>query len=127
MVVAALTCGALAACAAQRIANREDLMAAAGFTVIPSNTPARASELLMLPRDQFVMRTAANGQLEYVFADPVDCNCLYIGNQGNYAAFRRELFQQHLANEAELTALTYQNAWNWNGWNWGPWGPGWWS
>jgi hypothetical protein len=119
MVAAALTCSALAACAAQRIENREDLMAAAGFTVIPANTPDRESELLTLPRDRFVMRTATNGQLEYVFADPMDCNCLYVGNQGNYAAFRSELFQQHLANEAELTALTYQNAGNWNGWKLG--------
>lgn len=122
-----MICGALAACASQQIVTRDNLIAAAGFTAITANTPERKSEMLTLPRDRFVTRTAADKQLEYVYADPVDCNCLYIGNEENYAALRSELFQQHLANAAEFSALTYQYAWNWNGWNWDLWGPGRWS
>lgn len=129
IATAALAALTVAACATeqQRIASRENMLAAAGFTVLPANTAQRVTELATLPTAKFVMRTGRDGQTEYVFADPVDCNCLYIGNQTAYNNFRHEMFEQHLADEAQMTAMMYQDRWDWNRWNWGPWGPGWWS
>ena len=125
--IVAAVCISLAGCATpqERISQKEDRLAAAGFTVLPANTSERRAELDRLPPNKFVQRPHGD-QMEYVYADPVDCNCLYVGTQQNYGNYRQEMFQQHLADQQQMTAMMYQNAWNWNGWNWEPWGPGWW-
>ncbi len=127
VVPAIVACLSLTACATSQaqISQSEDLLAAAGFTVKPANTPAREHELHELPPNKFVTREKGD-EYEYVYADPVGCNCLYIGNQKAYGAFRRELFQQHIADEQQMTAMMYGRPWSWYGWSWGPWGPGWW-
>lgn len=124
----ALACYVVAGCATpqQQVAAQENLLAAAGFTVLPANTAERQSELAMLPPNRFIMRPNTAGALEYVYADPLNCNCLYIGTQMNYNSFRYEEFQLRLANQAQSTALLYSDAALWNRWDWGPWGPGWW-
>jgi hypothetical protein len=127
LVALTAACLALGACQtmAQRIGDKEDLLAAAGFTMRPANTPQRQSSLQQLPPNKFVPRTEKGGT-EYVYADPTVCNCLYIGDQKAYGAYKQELFARKIADEQAMTAMTYQNAWNWNRWDWGPWGPGWW-
>ncbi len=124
---AALGSCAIAGCATpqEQVAEQEGLIAAAGFTVLPANTPERQSELAMLPPHRFIMRTKASGEVEYVYADPLNCNCLYIGTQANFGEFNKEMFQLRLANQAQSTAMLYNDASIWNRFNWGPWGPGW--
>jgi hypothetical protein len=121
------TAFALTACAttAQRISGKEDTLAAAGFTMLPANTPARQAELHKLPPNKFVPRTTGD-TTQYVYADPVVCNCLYIGDQKAYGAYKQDMLAKKIADEQQMTAMTYQNAWDWGGWNWGPWGRGWW-
>jgi hypothetical protein len=118
---------ALAACetTAERVGNKEDTLAAAGFTVLPANTPARQAELHKLPANKFV-RKADGDKTEYVYADPVVCDCLYIGDQKAYGAYRQDLLSKRIADEEQMAALTYQDSWDWGGWDWGPWGAGWW-
>ncbi len=111
--------------AMQRIDRKENNLAAAGFTVVPANTPEREAELKQLPPNKFVPRTTGD-QVEYIYADPVNCNCLYIGDQKAYGAYRQQMLTQHFLDEQQMTAAMYQNAWDWSGWNWGPWGRGWW-
>lgn len=120
-------CLGVASCATpqERITQQEDRLAAAGFTVLPANNPTREAELHQLPPNKFIQRPRGD-RMEYVYADPVACNCLYIGTQANYGAYKQQMFQQHLADEQQMTAMLYQNSWDWNRWNWGPWGPGWW-
>ncbi|HTW38396.1 MAG TPA: hypothetical protein VMD49_07500 [Steroidobacteraceae bacterium] len=121
----------IAACATvqSRVASQEDLLAAAGFDVKPANTAEREAELKRLPADKFVTR-AKGDHFEYVYADPVVCNCLYVGNQSAFDAYKREVFQRHIADEQQLTAEMYQEPPGfWYGWNWAPWGWGpqfWW-
>jgi len=121
-------CLALSACETpqEQITNKEDLLAAAGFTVLPANTPERQMELSKLPPNKFMPRIAGD-VYEYIYADPVVCNCLYIGDQKAYGAYKMEVFTRNIANQQQMTAETYQDQWNWGGWNWGPWGPGWWG
>jgi predicted small secreted protein len=118
---------ALAACEtmAERVGNKEDILAAAGFTVLPANTLARQAELRKLPANKFV-RKADGDKTEYVYADPVVCDCLYIGDQKAYGAYRQDLLSKRIADEEQMAALTYQDSWDWGGWDWGPWGAGWW-
>ena len=113
----------IAACQteSQRVAEREDNLAAAGFIVRPANTPERQQMLHRLPPHTFVRRV--NGDLiHYVFADPLVCGCLYVGTQQAYNAYKLHQQQQNLADEEAMTAQSYADpAWSWAAW--GPVGP----
>jgi len=114
---------ALGACETQqqRITEREDKLAAAGFIIKPANTPERQAMLARLPPHRFVMRQ--NGDtIHYVYADPLVCGCLYVGTQEAYNQYKANQLAQHLADEQLMTAQTYSDAaWTWPAW--GPWGP----
>ena len=99
----------------------EDKLAAAGFIMKPANTPARQALLSRLPAHQFVLRQKGD-TLHYVYADPLVCDCLYIGTQQAYNQYRANQLAQQIATEQQLVAITYADAaWSWDAW--GPWGP----
>ena len=114
-------CLAISACASpqQRAVGREDLLAAAGFTVRPANTPARIASLNGLPPNKLVRRVRGDA-VRYVYADPLVCGCLYVGDQAAYGQYRQEMFQRRLVNEQAMTAQMNQDSWDD-----GPWGPMW--
>jgi hypothetical protein len=115
-----LSIGALTACETpqQKVTEREDNLAAAGFLVRPANTPERQAMLHRLPPHQFVQRV--NGDVvHYVYADPLVCGCLYVGTQQAYNQYKANQLQKNLADEQAMTAQTYSDA----TWNWGTWGP----
>ncbi|MDB5448224.1 MAG: uncharacterized protein JWQ97_3541 [Phenylobacterium sp.] len=126
-VAASAACVALAACqtTAQQIGSKEDLLAQAGFTVRPANTPQRQASLQQLPPNKFVQRTK-NDQTQYVYADPKVCGCLYIGDAKAYGTYKNDLLIRRIASDEEFNAMNYNGAWNWDRWDWGTWGPGWW-
>jgi hypothetical protein len=100
----------------------ENQLAAAGFVMKPANTPQRQTMLAKLPAHQFVIRTGQNGTLHYVWADPLVCDCLYLGTQANYDQFQKYQLQQQIATQQQLAAITYADSgWDWGAW--GPWGP----
>lgn len=97
---------------------QEDRLAAAGFVMKPASTPERQAMLGRLPAHQFLIRQ--NGDTtHYVYADPLVCDCLYVGTQQAYEQYRANALAQNLAAERQLVALTYSDA----AWSWGAWGP----
>ena len=123
-LIAAVAVLAVTGCVSpqQQIADHEDNLAAAGFQQHPANTPERQAMLNSLPPHHFVRRV--NGDtVTYIYADPLVCDCLYVGSQQAYGAYQLHIQQQRLADQQELTATTYANpGWDWGAW--GPWGPG---
>jgi hypothetical protein len=114
---------ALAACQTQQqiVAQHEDNLAAAGFIVRPANTPQRQEMLNRLPPHRFVQRVHGD-TVHYIYADPLVCDCLYVGTQEAYNQYKLHQQQQHLADEQQMTAQDYSDAaWRWDAW--GPWGP----
>jgi hypothetical protein len=111
-----IACAAVTGCAAQ-VQQKEDLLAAAGFTLVPANTPQRQAALAALPPHKFA-RQVRNNAVIFTYADPTICDCLYVGNQAAYDRYRQEVFAKNIANEQQMTAEAYQM-------QWGPWGPGW--
>ena len=109
-------CVAVSACAAQ-VQNKENMLAAAGFTLVPANTPQRQTSLAAMPPHKFV-RQLRNNMVIFTYADPTICDCLYVGNQAAYDRYRAEVFAKNLANEQQMTAQI-------NNMDWGYWGPGW--
>jgi hypothetical protein len=107
---------ALAGCA-NPVQTKEDMLAAAGFTLVPANTPERQASLSSLPPHKFVHQVRGNKVL-FTYADPTICDCLYVGDQAAYDRYRANVFQKQIADEQQMTAQI-------NEMNWGPWGPGW--
>jgi hypothetical protein len=117
-----LILGGISACQLQQndIIQHEDNLSGAGFVVRLANTAERQAMLHRLPANQFVRRESG-GVILYVYADPVACSCLYVGNQ---QAFDRYVSNQQwdLYGQEKIAALAYYDAaWNWDAW--GPWGP----
>jgi len=117
-LAALAACLLAAACATpqQRAEDRENLLSAAGFSVRPANTPARVASLRSLPANK-VVQQATGGTVRYVYADPLVCACLYVGDQAAFGRYRQEVFQRRLADEQAMTAQMNQSAWDY-----GPWG-----
>ncbi len=116
-LVAGLAVMAVAGCATpqQQVTQKEDLLAAAGFQVRPADSPHRVAAMKRLPPNKFVMKVV-NGNP--VYADPLDCNCVYFGTQQNWDAYKQEMFVKQLANEAQMTAVMDNEAWDWGPWRW---------
>src|ERR1044071_4324452 len=67
--------------------SKADALLASGFKMVPANTPERQTALRQLP-PQKVVRQVRNDKVVFVYADPVNCNCLYVGNATAYGAYR---------------------------------------
>lgn len=106
----------------ERVSQRENDLAAAGFEVRPANTPERQAMLNKLPPHRFVQRVHGS-TISYVYADPLVCDCLYVGSQPAYDRYRLYMQQKRLVDEQEMAAEMWSDpGWNWGAW--GPWGPG---
>ncbi|TDR93046.1 hypothetical protein [Enterovirga rhinocerotis] len=113
---------ALTACQSvpQAVQAKEDLLAAAGFVPQPANTPQRQASMRKLPPNKFVQQVR-NNQVVYLYADPIVCQCVYLGDQTAYGQYRQMVFQKSLADERRMTATMAQDSFDFG--PWGPWGP----
>ena len=59
-----------------------------GFVMRAADTPAKLARLRSFPKDKFVARKTAAGQLYYIYADPDLCVCAYVGTPQAMAAYR---------------------------------------
>ena len=73
----------------------------AGFVKATADSSEKLEKLLVLPPYKLVKRKI-DGQVAYVYADPTNCKCAYIGRPEQYAAFRQLMGSM---NEDEATAL----------------------
>jgi hypothetical protein len=124
LMMALLSMAGLTGClsASQQVQQKEDQLVAAGFILRPANTPERQDMLKRLPPHKFVKKVHGD-VVHYVYADPLVCDCLYVGTQEAYSKYQNYMQQKNLADEQQTTAELYSDpAWNWGAW--GPWGPG---
>ncbi len=66
--------------------DRESLLSASGFTVLPANTPQRQDMLAKLPPNR-VSQLIQGDKVSYLYPDPVLCHCLYAGGQQQFAQY----------------------------------------
>lgn len=107
---------AVGACT-QAVVQKEDLLAAAGFKIVPADTAKRQAALHKMPAHKFSMQNR-HDQVVWVYADPTICNCVYLGTQQAYDTYRQLVFQKSLVNEEqtvaqmnEYNAMPYPFAW----------------
>jgi hypothetical protein len=77
---------ALSGCATI-VADQEVQLDAAGFRAVPADTPELQAMLTALPARQFV-RGVSGDLIIYTYADPLVCDCLYVGSDGAYLNYR---------------------------------------
>lgn len=115
----------LAGCAAlerDEIGNKENTLAAAGFVVRPATSDAQTGMLARLPPNRISQRIEGS-HVSYLYPDPVNCHCLYVGGQAAYGRYQELAIQQKIAqNQVEAAQLNSDFAWD--GGPWGGYGPG---
>jgi hypothetical protein len=86
-MLAVVACGLLGgpAGAQERLDMR---LADAGFVMRPANTPDKMARLRLIPPHKFVGRTKRGGLRYYLYADPVGCRCVFVGDQRAMQAYR---------------------------------------
>ena len=99
--------------------SRENMLSAAGFKMIPANTPDRAAHLKALPPDK-ITPVERDGKLYYTFPDPKN-NMLYVGSEPQYQQYRKLRLQKQMADEQLNAAQLNSEPWG----AWGPWGGFW--
>jgi hypothetical protein len=110
----------VAACA-NAVANKEDMLVAAGFRIQPATTPEQLASLKQLPAHKFVWKSQGD-KLLTLYADPTICGCLYVGDQKAFQSYQQEVFAKRIADENATSAMENDNAALMNNWAWGPWG-----
>ena len=101
-------------------AERTDrLLAAAGFQMVPADTPTRAEQLKAQKPLKIIARMK-DGKAIYTYADPYDCHCMWVGGPDEYAKYQRVALEKKIADENLESAQVEENA---AAMDWGPWGP----
>jgi len=83
----------------------EDLLIAAGFTKKVATTPEGQAKLSALQPFKMV-RGIRNGEVIYVYPDPYNCQCAYVGGGQQYAEYKRLVIQQQMG-EQDSEALEW--------------------
>jgi hypothetical protein len=93
-------------------ANTERLLTAAGFQMQPADTAEQQQVFGAMPANR--LRNRPHGDsVEYWYADPTSCRCVYVGGPREYAAYQRLRTQQQNAQER---LRIEENAINWAPW-----------
>lgn len=107
----------------QQAAQVEPVLAAAGFRMLPADTPEKLAHLQKLPPLKLTPRMH-KGQVRYAYADPYTCQCLYVGDEQAYQQYQRLAIEQNIAAEQQQAAMMNQDtAAEMQMDFWGPFGP----
>ena len=101
----------------QQAAQKEDLLAAAGFQVRPADSPHRI-EAMKEAAAQQVSHQGGERQSGLFVCRPARLQLRYFGTQQNWDAYKQEMFAKQLADEAQMTAIMTQGDWDGDPWGW---------
>ena len=104
--------------------STEQLLAAAHFKVIPADTPERMAQLKTFPTRKLVMRSK-DGKPVYTYADPDNCQCLYVGGPDEYRRYQELSLEKQEAEDRLYASEADEDAAMMDWGPWGPWGPWW--
>src|SRR5438477_10088129 len=98
--------------------SNSDLLSAAGFKLLPADTPRKQQLLQTLTPGKLTLITW-KGKSFYVQPD-VPNNRAYVGTPKEYQAYQQLRLAKQLSNDNLMAAQMNQDAMD----NWGAWGPG---
>jgi hypothetical protein len=113
-LVAALIVSLAGCTAIDQISATQDekLLQTAGFKVVPGDTPERIQALDTLAPGK-ISRVGRGGTITYVYADPNECRCLWVGNQAQYERYQR-LVMEEMVPEVEMVTVEAGPDWSLN-------------
>ena len=91
IAVLTATLVAFSGCAAVQRQESDDaaaMLKSAGFTANPTADVGKRFDVAGLPAQQIVARNAA-GDTVYLYSDPYECQCVYVGGVNEYAELQR--------------------------------------
>lgn len=94
----------------------EDLLVAAGFVSKTPTTAEQVQKLQSLKPLQMV-KVNKDGQTWYVYPDPDNCKCAYVGNEQQYTEYKKLAIEQNIARENYEAAEMMEAGPEW-GWWW---------
>ena len=109
----------LAGCAAMEkseATDTEQLLASAGFKMKPADTPEKLAHLKTLTQLKVVPHDR-NGKVFYVYADAVNCKCVYAGDAKAYQRYENLAVKQNIAQMNEDASMDW-GMWGWGGMGW---------
>ncbi len=88
----------------QQAEQIEPMLSAAGFRMLPADTPERQKQLDSLLPLQVQYYVGKTGNLHYWMADPDYCKCMYIGTEEAYQKYEKlKLDEQFQEKEGEIS------------------------
>ena len=106
-------------------AERTDrLLAAADFQMVPADTPAKLVQLKAQKPLKIIGRSK-DGKMVYTYADPYNCQCMWVGGPDQYAKYQRIALEKKIADENLESAQVDEDAASMDWGPWGPWAPWW--
>ena len=84
------------ACAAAIQQDTQRMLAAAGFQMRPVDTAEVQEDLRSIPPHRIVSRTK-DGNVVYMYADPDNCHCVYVGGSKEYSEYERRRLEREFA------------------------------
>ena len=106
MILMHLSCAAIRSGEAEQV---DSLLAAAGFEMLPADTPKKQAMLNSLPPLQLQYRVK-NGNPLYFYADSYNCKCVYTGDQAAYDRYAKLAPEASIAEEEQQAALMNEEA-----------------
>ncbi|HKD69968.1 MAG TPA: hypothetical protein VKB84_24225 [Candidatus Binataceae bacterium] len=110
MVVSVAACASFQETPAQKAQRIDPVLAAAGFHMVAADSPKKQEVFTSLPPLKMHYYMAKDGKPRYWFADPYECNCVYVGDEKAYQHYQNLRIQQKLVREEEQTAELNQDA-----------------
>lgn len=117
----ALAAAILTGCAAIERADHnatEQLLTAAGFKVLPANTPERQSKMAEL-KPYTIARQIRGNNVYYIYPDDQN-NFVLVGDQNAYSKYQQLVVQQQISDQNLMAAQMETMPGMWGGW--GYWG-----
>lgn len=113
VLIVVATLFALPACSAIRRSeaqSAEDLLVAAGFRIQMADSPDSAAKLAQMKPVLRVVPRDKDGEVVYTYADPYNCQCVYVGGEEAYARYRRLALEKQIADERVEAAEAEESA-----------------
>lgn len=100
----------------------------AGFVAHPANTTARYSLMNTLPPGMITYRMGPDGKPIFVFADPIACGCVYMGDETAFKNLRKRNAARtkkhgNAPGDDDLSTMTAENHRDTTAWDWTIWSP----
>ncbi len=93
----------------QKAEQLGQMLSAAGFRMLPADTPERQQKLDLLLALKVQYSVGKTGDLHYWMADPYSCKCMYVGTEEDYQKYENlKLNQQFEEKEAETAQRTLE-------------------